>query len=75
MSTRLHNAAIVEHVNAVGVGDRPQPVSDHDNGTAVGKSSKALLDQCLIVGVGSRGSLIQDEMGRSAISARAMEIR
>ena len=60
----LHEAALLQHEDAIEAAHRGQAVRDGDDGAAVHEAAERLADQLLRFAVERRGRLIEQQQGR-----------
>ena len=60
----LRQASVLEHVDAVGVTNGGEPMSDHNGGAITGDSFQRTLDSSFSFVVDRRGCLIEHQDGR-----------
>mmetsp|Transcript_20829 Transcript_20829/g.32638 ORF Transcript_20829/g.32638 Transcript_20829/m.32638 type:complete len:291 (-) Transcript_20829:1385-2257(-) len=61
MSSPLYNASILDHDDLIRIDDGRQTMGDHNGSTPNHQPVKGLLHQFLILGVQSRGSLVEQQ--------------
>ena len=71
----LDDAAALEHDDRIGAADRREPVRDDERGAVQHQRRQRVLHQALRFGVERRGRLVEDRIGESFSSARAIASR
>ena len=61
MGALLHDAALVQHQDLVGIADSLQPVGDHQHRLLPGQRFHSLLELVLVLRVHVGGGLIEDD--------------